>query len=292
MKRIANLIFPTLSLVSIFIALLAYWGKNDFVYRLTKIEEVVKIEKNLEILGEQTSVSADDLVREYKRDNESLRESTFKFSPDGKKAAYFQHKFTNSVEGIGDFDYTSLVIDKSGRIETLFQSDFRLSYFEWLNDEEIAVYRSCGTECMTAYVINLNTKLPQEFPLGVGYSWSPDKRYLLAYHYTSKYGISVTRKGDLYGRRIFELVRNQPPSGSRLTDKTKAIWSPDSSKLALIIKKDKEEKFELLVFNIRNDFNLLKQKDIEGSDFSNLEWKDTDVVQFEINGEVVEERSF
>ena len=37
----------------------------------------------------------------------------------------------------------------------MFTGNFRLSYFEWLNDGEIAVYQGCGTECMVAYHIDL-----------------------------------------------------------------------------------------------------------------------------------------
>ena len=40
----------------------------------------------------------------------------------------------------------------------LFQGNFRLSYLEWLNDNEIKVYKGCGSSCLLSYVVNIKTK--------------------------------------------------------------------------------------------------------------------------------------
>lgn len=180
MKKAVSLIFPILAVIGLFISLLDYWGIQEIGNyqekqltslneRITEAEETLRIKEKLKTLGEATSVPYDDLTREYKRDNENLKQSTLKFSPSGKKHAYFQHKFTTNIKEIGDEDYTSLIVNHKGREETVFQGSFRLSYFEWLNDEEIAVYRSCGTECLIAYIVNLETKAHRELTLGVGY---------------------------------------------------------------------------------------------------------------------------
>jgi Tol biopolymer transport system component len=294
-KKLVTLLFPLLALVGLFVALADYWwlveiedSLKPIDQRIDKIEKTLKIQKEKEVLGLDESIDYDTLLREYKRDNESLKQNTLKVSTTGKKRAYFQHKFTTDIKEIGDRDYTFLVVEQEGKREKVFQGDFRLSYFEWLTDEEIAVYRNCGTECMIAYIVDLKTKTPRELMLGVGYTWSPNKQYVLAYHYSSKYGISVAEKDNFYGRMRFELRREHPPSGSNLTSKTQASWSPDSNKLALVIKKKAEEKLELLLFDVKNDFRLLGQKDLKSNQFSDLGWKDGTTVFYESGGKIIE----
>ena len=291
MKKIANLIFPIVAVIGLFIALLDYWGLKEIRdyqqkeladpdQRIIQTEETLRTNEKLKTMDETISVSYDDLIREHKRDNENLKQRTLKFSPGGKKYAYFQNKFTTKIEEIGDEDYTSLIVYHKGREETVFQGNFRLSYIEWLNDEEMVIYRSCGTECMIAYNVDLENKTTREFTFGVGYTWSPNKKYILAYNFSYKYGISVAERGDLYGRRIFELRRNNPPRGSGLVNKTKAVWSPDSSKLALVIKKEDKEKLELLVFAVQRNFEIILQKNLESMEFADFDWKDEKTVFF------------
>lgn len=256
--------------------------------RVERIETELELEDKEKILGLEEEPDYDALLLEHKRDNEGLAQSTTKLSPSGKKTAYFQHKFITNIKEIGDGDYTSLVVEHEGTKETVFQNDFRLGSFEWLNDGEIVVYRGCGTECRIAYIVNIETKIPHEFTLGVGYTWSPDKRYVLAYHYSYKYGISVSERGDLYGRMVFELRREHPPSGSALGNKTQASWSPDSKRLALIIKKQDKEQLELLVFDVENGFRPLLQKDLEDIDFSEVGWRNIDTVFYAIGGKAFE----
>jgi hypothetical protein len=261
---------------------------RDLEERFEEVESYLELEnKKKEVLGLEEGVDTNALLREYKRDSENLKESTLKFSPSRKKFAYLKHKFIINVKEIGDRDYTSLVVNYGDREETIFQDDFHLSYFEWLSDEEIAVYSGCGTECMIAYLVDLETKTPQEFMLGAGYTWSPNRKYVLAYHYSYEYGISVSDRGGAYGRTVFQLRREHPPSGSGLASKTQAAWSPDSSKLALVTRKESEERLELLIFGVENDFKLLLQRDLESDDFSKVGWKDTETVFYEAGVNVV-----
>ena len=292
MKKVVSLIFPILAVTGLLIALLNYRGikeigdykekqLDDLDQRMAEVEETLRTKERVKTLGENTSVPHDDLIEEYERDNKVLKENTFKFSLDRKKAAYFQNKLTTDIKEISDRDYTSLVIDQNGQIETVFQSDFRLSYFEWLNDKEIAVYSGCGTECMLAYIVDIDTKKHREISLGVGYTWSPDKRYVLAYHYSYQYGISIAEKGREHGRTIFQIRRTHPQDGSsRLASQTRAAWSDDSARLALVIRKEDEERLELLVFDVKGKFKLLLQKDLITDSSSGLGWKDQQTILY------------
>ncbi len=302
MKKVSHLIFPALAVTGLLIALLNYWAVqdigdykekqlDDLEQRTTNIERTLRIEDKEKTLGKTTDVPYDELLREYERDNKILKVSTFKFSPDRKRAAYFQNKLTTDIKEIGDRDYTSLVIDQEGKTETVFQSDFRLSYFEWLDDREVVVYRGCGTECMLAYIVDIDTKKYREISLGVGYSWSPDKQYILAYHYSYQYGISIAEKGREYGRTIFQIRRNHPPSGSGLAGQTKAAWSEDSSKLALIIRKENDEQLELLVFDIRQNFKLLLQQDLDGDNLTGLGWDNPQTIFYTMGEETKKVRT-
>lgn len=296
LKYLLTVGVPVLSLLFCF-AVWTYLGDDGwfYVYRLRNLEErFEEVEGHLEledkkgVLGLEENLDTDALLREYKRDSENVKESTLKFSPSRKKFAYLTHKFVTNIKEVGDKDYTSLVVNYGDKEETVFQDNFHLSYFEWLSDEEIAVYSGCGTECMIAYLVDLETKTPQEFMLGVGYTWSPNRKYLLAYHYSHKYGISVSDKGGAAdGRTVFQLRREHPPSGSGLASKTQAAWSPDSSKLALVIKEESEERLELLIFDMTNNFELIYEKDLENNDFSELGWKDAETVFYEAGGETI-----
>lgn len=155
---------------------------------------------------------------------------------------------------------------------------------EWLNDDEFAIYRGCGTECEAVYIFNLKENFKQKLYYGVKHTWSPNKKYVLGYHYAIQPGITV---GDKFGNELFTLRREYPQNGeSRSTHK--AVWSPNSSKLALIINKDKEQELELLVFNIENGFKLLLQKDLNSSEFTDFGWKDEKTAFYTVDGKANE----
>ena len=81
----------------------------------------------------------------HNRENEELKELTLKISPNQKKQAYFQKKLTeDNVTNIDDEDYISVILDQGNKKEVLFQGNFRLSYLEWLNDDEVKIYKGCG----------------------------------------------------------------------------------------------------------------------------------------------------
>ena len=123
---------------------------------------------------------------------------------------------------------------------------------------------------MIANVVDTETKENQELLLGVGYTWSPNKRYVAVYHYSYKYGISIASRGNQYGQTILQVRRDHPSIGSGLTSQTKVSWSDDSTKLAVIIRKADEEKLELLVYDVVDQFNLYFHQDISVTDVSSL----------------------
>jgi len=100
----------------------------------------------------------------HKEKNIELKELTLKVSPNQKKQAYFQRKFgKGNVTEIDDRDYVSVILDQGNKKEVLFQGNFRLSYLKWLNDDEVKIYKGCGSSCLVSYVVNTNTKQVSEF---------------------------------------------------------------------------------------------------------------------------------
>lgn len=283
MIRIRRLIFPSLSLLAIALSIATYWSVKNYITGIENLNE-------LNTSRGKKNIDYDELVRIYEKENQLLRERTLKVSPSGKRSAYFKQRLIIDSEDKWDQDHTSVIIESEDTKETVFQGDERLSFLEWLNDDEIVVYRGCGTECMQAYIVDLKTKIPRDISIGVGYSWSPDKNYVLAYHYSWKYGISVANKGDEFGRTIFQVTRDQPPNGSGLTNKTQAIWSPNSAKLALIIRKEKEEKLEVVVFDIISNFKPLLHKDLASNEFSDFHWEDSKTLSYFVNGKIISEK--
>ena len=221
----------------------------------------------------------------FKQRNQSLKELSQKSSPGGKKLACFQAKYTkDEISQIGDKDYMSVMVKDGVNKTSVFKSDFHLSNLEWLADDELVVYRSCGTECITADLINIKTTEKQAINLGVGYSWSPDGKYVLAHHYAINYGITVASRENHFENSLLRIRRIYPPAGSILIDQTKTSWASDSTKLALVIRKEGEERLELLVFDLMNNFKVLNQQDLVETNVSSLAWNNINTVILTENG--------
>lgn len=217
-----------------------------------------------------------------------------RISPDGQKIGYFLdlNYFTdeekNKEINFIDYDnYTALVImnkDGSDKKE-IYRGDYHTSYWEWLDNNDVIVYHDCGTECMTGLIIDANTgKRKVELFYGVDYQWSPSKKLVMVYHYSSTYGITV---GDKFGNDIFNLRREKGKIYSKLIEETKGEWSPDNKKIALIIKKKNQEKLELLVFDVENNFKTIYRMDWENN-FLNLSWRDNNTISYEVNNQLKE----
>ncbi|MBU3965085.1 hypothetical protein KKG29_03095 [Patescibacteria group bacterium] len=228
--------------------------------------------------------------------NDGKPKTQLKISPDGQKLGYFLDlnyfidKEKNKEINFIDYDnYTALVItnkDGSDKKE-IYRGDYHTSYWEWLDADEVVVYYNCGTECMIGFVIdaNMGTK-KAELLYGVGYQWSPDKKYVVAYHYVAVYyGITI---GNKFGNETFTYKRTLPEIYSELTDKTEARFSPDSKKLALILKKENEKRLELLVFDLEKNLKIIYQRDLEDIAFANFHWIDNQKIIYQIGQEIKE----
>ncbi len=163
---------------------------------------------------------------------------------------------------------------KENKFREVYYGSFRTSGWEWFSDDEILVPSSCGTECQVIYLIDVNTGEKNELQYGVDYTWSSNKEYVFAYNYTWRYGLTV---GDKQKNILLTLERD---SNSDTVDswdlivQTQAVWSLDSTKLAVVIKKEGQQKMELLVFeNKIGKFEQVYQKDIGGySENDRLVW--------------------
>jgi len=200
-----------------------------------------------------------------------------------KRDEYFDYQDEQARKEYYENYLALMIYDLESKTEKeVFRGNNRLSGWEWINDKEVVIYQSCGTECVGFWRIDIETGEKNSGNYGVDYQWSPDKKYLLAYRYTFC-GIAI---GDKYGNEIFEVMRDENEIFPSLAEKTKAIWSPDSSKFALIIKKDAQEKLELLAFDVLNNFKIIYQKDLEANDFSDFFWENNRAVYYNINGEM------
>ena len=120
-----------------------------------------KINLSEKFQNEQVELSTQLL---HDKKNQDLKELTLKASPNQEKQAYFQRKLSkDNVTNIDDQDYISVILDQGNKREVLFQGNFKLSYLEWLNDDEVKIYKGCGSSCLMSYVVNTNTKQISEF---------------------------------------------------------------------------------------------------------------------------------
>ncbi|MBI3335888.1 MAG: hypothetical protein HY001_05375 [Candidatus Portnoybacteria bacterium] len=190
------------------------------------------------------------------------------FSPSGNKVSFY---YEHEDPPVGR-DVSLVVMDISRRkFREVYKGSYHTSNWEWLDENELVVYYGCGTECMVGFVVDVKTgKRKAQLQYGVGYEWSPNKKLALAYNYSGKYGITV---GNKKGNEMFALRRDAPNLYSKLVDETKTAWSPDGSKIALIIKKEDQEALELMVIDVKKNFQTIFQSDLEiVSSSEDLSW--------------------
>jgi len=146
------------------------------------------------------------------------------------------------------------------KTKEVYSGSHRASGWEWFSENEVLIPYGCGTECQVLFLIDIVLNKQYQLQYGVGYEWSPNKEMVVAYHYSWKYGITV---GDKYGNKLFTLGREWGSEYNDLESKTRAIWSSDSSKIALYIKKEGKDKMELLIFDIEKNFEQIFQSDVD-----------------------------
>lgn len=199
--------------------------------------------------------------------------SNLKISPDNSKIGYLNDLdcFSDAQNIKTDCEnFISLRIanvDGSNNQE-IYRGDY-MHDWEWITDKEIALYHSCGTACIAVIIIDSKTgEEKSKFCYGTGYVWAPNKKYVLAYTYSGEFGITV---GDKKGNESLFVNRNLIDHND-LIEKTKAVWSLNSRKLALIIKKEEEDKMELLVFSAEDNFKKIFQEELKSAKEYFLNW--------------------
>lgn len=221
--------------------------------------------KNNEMIRQDGS-NSDNLT------SDGYRKSHLKIAPEKTKLGYFVDlNSLNSSDKETDYEkHTALmIIDVNGQNKKeIYRGSYHTSNWEWLNENEVVVYYGCGTECMVGFVTDTDSgQRKAELQYGVGYEWSPNRELVFAYHYWN-YGITV---GDKKGKELLSIFRHTT-SYKDLSGETKSVWSPDSSKLALIIKKENKNQMELLVFDVTNNFKQIFRRDVDDADKYDLEW--------------------
>lgn len=195
--------------------------------------------------------------------NDSFEKSLLKVAPDQKKIGYYKHLYSKPIyqDKTSYYEnYLALIVYDliTGEEKEVFKGDYHFGDWEWISPKEIILYRGCGTECVGFWRVDIENGEKNVVNYGVGYKWSPNKELVVAHHYSGGYGITV---GDKYGNVLFEFRRPLPSIYSKLATETKAIWSDDGKTLSLTIKKENEEKLEVIKFDIDNDFKIVSQKD-------------------------------
>lgn len=186
--------------------------------------------------------------------------SSFHFSPSKRSFGFIEHFDMFDKKIPWERQVIIHVGDSKTRLtKEVYRGSHRTSGWEWQSERGILVSYGCGTECQVLYLIDTETGERTELQYGVGYTWSPDKKMVLAYHYSGGSGITV---GDTRGNKLFTFDRRAHEYGSELQILTKAFWSSDSTKIALVIKKENGKMFELLIFDVRNNFEQIFQADI------------------------------
>lgn len=195
--------------------------------------------------------------------NDGFEKSLIKIAPDQRKIGYYKHLHSKPIyqdEASYYENYLALMVYNldTGKEQEVFRGDYRFGNWEWLSPVELVLYRGCGTECVGFWRVSIETGEKNVVNYGVGYQWSPNKELVVAYHFSGVYGITV---GDKYGNTLFEFRKSLPSVYSKLTDETKAIWSEDGRALTLIMKKENEEKLEIIKFDVNNNFKIISQED-------------------------------
>ena len=128
----------------------------------------------------------------------------------------------------------------------VYRGDMHTSNWEWLNDDEVAVYTGCGTACRSVQVIDTTTgETEAEFMNGSDYEWSPNGMYVAAYASWSRYGVTIA---DKQGNTLIALLRERDEGvTSPLTEATKVVWWDHQEKFAVFIKKEGKEEMEMLL---------------------------------------------
>ena len=179
------------------------------------------------------------------------------FSPAQDKLGFYYYPDGNTLK-----DVALVIIDIPERTaKEVYRESIRTSGWKWFSNNEVLVQYNCGSECQVLYLIDINSDKKYTLQYGVGYEWSPNQQMVLAYHYSGQPGITV---GNKFGKAIFDFLREPPDIYTKLIEQTEAVWSPDGARVALLIKRKKEEALEIIVFDVNQKFKQIFRENLTG----------------------------
>lgn len=208
----------------------------------------------------------------------------FVWSPNKKRVAYLE-EIDNNTDNISDKRYSLTILNPITLGEkTIYESDYYISNWAWLDNEELIVYYHPIDEYITGNIINIKTGKTKTQQLGINYQWSADKEWdykewYLAYRYSNnKFGVIISNKNQ---KRTYEFLSEK----IKYKDKIQAVWAPNPVmygltanddiiyRLAAVRQKDNEDQLELLIIDFDQGMRVLTQKDLGEEGCSNMWWK-------------------
>ncbi len=109
----------------------------------------------------RTNSDGKSLSTEYLTDDGYMK-TQLKLSPDGSKLGYVRDGYKSGDE-IDDKEYFNnqfilKIMDiANGNQKEVYRGDYHTSNWEWVDNYKAKVYRSCGNECMTWRIIDINS---------------------------------------------------------------------------------------------------------------------------------------
>ncbi len=281
LKRKGNEGFSKITFL-FFVAICLGLGTTFFIVVFSAINqsssltaEIVEADRRIEFFIKNNKLIKKEKDNEIILDDNKTEKSHLKISPKNIRIGYFASESQKENEFYKD-KTELLVVDTMKSIrKKIYTGDYHTSDWNWLDEKEAVVYSGCGTECEVAYLIDTESgKTTSRLQYGVGYEWSPSGRLVAAYNYSNHYGITV---GNRSGETVFSIQREYPAKYHETISQTKLLWSPDSKKIALLIRKEEENKMELMIFDVEKNFKLLTKRDADYN-FSNNELKWENVI--------------
>ena len=191
----------------------------------------------------------------------------FYFSPKKDKFGYFVDYSSDQDVNYDREAVLYIENTQSRKPKEVFHGTFRTSGWEWFSNDEVLIDESCGTECHVQILENLITGKEYVLQYGVGYTWSPNKKWIFAYNYSYRTGITI---GDKFGNIIYK--HHILPPENETANTPLAVWSPDSSKLALVMKKSDDKSFELIILNSGENFKEIFKSNVDTDKKFELKW--------------------
>lgn len=143
-------------------------------------------------------------------------------------------------------------------VTMVYEGDYKTSDWEWIDDDQVIVYHNCGSPCYSFTIMSTKGEAlygPRMF--GLSYTLSPDKKWLLgSVDWNRTLGVSVM---NIETKKEHEFIQAGIPN-HEYAAYARAVWSADSRKLAVLNKQPDSEHIEAVVYDVGNDFRVLRRE--------------------------------